>query len=114
MIIRIHKRTLALFTIFVLTFCFVPFLSSDMQAEPASAASVSDWGLSFQSPGKTPITDVPGSLLKKYDAYFVGNEEEKVLYLTFDAGYENGNTPKILDALKSTMPLPHSSLWEIT
>jgi peptidoglycan-N-acetylmuramic acid deacetylase len=26
--------------------------------------------------------------------------QEKVVYLTFDAGYENGNTPKILDALK--------------
>ena len=26
--------------------------------------------------------------------------DEKVLYLTFDAGYENGNTPAILDALK--------------
>ena len=25
---------------------------------------------------------------------------KKVLYLTFDAGYENGNTPAILDALK--------------
>ena len=26
--------------------------------------------------------------------------EEKVIYLTFDAGYENGNTAAILDALK--------------
>ncbi len=38
--------------------------------------------------------------LKKYDAYFVGEGEEKVIYLTFDAGYENGNTQAILDALK--------------
>ena len=38
--------------------------------------------------------------LKKYDAYFVGEGEEKVIYLTFDAGYENGNTEPILDALK--------------
>ncbi len=35
----------------------------------------------------------------KYDAYFIG-ENEKVLYLTFDEGYENGYTPKILDTLK--------------
>ena len=28
------------------------------------------------------------------------NTEEKKIYLTFDAGYENGNTPAILDALK--------------
>lgn len=26
--------------------------------------------------------------------------DEKVLYMTFDAGYENGNLPAILDALK--------------
>ena len=26
--------------------------------------------------------------------------DEKVIYLTFDAGYENGNVEKILDVLK--------------
>ena len=30
----------------------------------------------------------------------MGEPGEKVIYLTFDAGYENGNTGKILDALK--------------
>ena len=35
-----------------------------------------------------------------YDAYYRDNTDEKVLYLTFDAGYENGNTETILDALK--------------
>ena len=30
----------------------------------------------------------------------MGDPGEKVIYLTFDAGYENGNTEKILDALK--------------
>ena len=29
-----------------------------------------------------------------------GDPDEKVIYLTFDAGYGNGNTEKILDALK--------------
>ena len=38
--------------------------------------------------------------LKQYDAYYVGDKEEKVIYLTFDCGYENGNTEAILDALK--------------
>ena len=28
------------------------------------------------------------------------NDGEKVIYLTFDAGYENGNVAKILDVLK--------------
>ena len=30
----------------------------------------------------------------------MGDGNEKVIYLTFDAGYENGNTEAILDALK--------------
>lgn len=33
---------------------------------------------------------------------FIGKDpEEKVIYLTFDAGYENGNIAKILDVLKA-------------
>ena len=38
--------------------------------------------------------------LKQYDTYYVGDGDDKVIYLTFDCGYENGNTPKILEALK--------------
>lgn len=37
--------------------------------------------------------------LAKYDAYYLG-KDEKVIYLTFDCGYENGFTPQILDTLK--------------
>lgn len=36
----------------------------------------------------------------KYSSLFVDASEEKVLYLTFDEGYENGYTPRILDILK--------------
>ena len=35
----------------------------------------------------------------KYDTWFIKGDEKKI-YLTFDEGYENGYTPKILDALK--------------
>jgi peptidoglycan-N-acetylmuramic acid deacetylase len=41
------------------------------------------------------------SLINRYDAYYLGNTSSKVIYLTFDEGYENGYTPKILDVLKS-------------
>lgn len=58
------------------------------------------WGLSFQEEGKPPVADVSAQELAKYNAYYMEETEEKVLYLTFDAGYENGNTPAILDALK--------------
>ncbi|EQB88123.1 peptidoglycan-N-acetylmuramic acid deacetylase [Clostridium punense] len=38
--------------------------------------------------------------LNKYDACYVGDTDRKVLYMTFDEGYENGYTGKILDTLK--------------
>ena len=38
--------------------------------------------------------------IEKYDAYYIGNEQEKKIYLTFDCGYESGYMPAILDALK--------------
>lgn len=38
--------------------------------------------------------------LKKYDAYYIGDPSKKDIYLTFDEGYENGYSAKILDVLK--------------
>ena len=58
------------------------------------------WGLSFQDPGQSPQGPLSSAELKKYDAAYMCDPEKKVLYLTFDAGYENGNTEKILDTLK--------------
>lgn len=58
------------------------------------------WGLSFQEDGKPPVADVSAEEIAKYNAFYRKDTQEKVLYLTFDAGYENGNTPAILDALK--------------
>ena len=58
------------------------------------------WGLSFPSAGSAPNGPASGELLRRYDAAYVGNGDEKVLYLTFDAGYENGHTETILDTLR--------------
>lgn len=59
-----------------------------------------NWGLSFQTEGQPPTANATFDELKKFDAFYAEDTTEKVLYLTFDAGYENGNTPAILDALK--------------
>lgn len=59
-----------------------------------------DWGLGFGQPGAKPTGNTSAEKLKEYNAYYIGNTEEKVIYLTFDCGYENGNTEAILDALK--------------
>ena len=64
------------------------------------AAAVSDWGLSFQTNGQPPAGNVSADELRQWDAYYLGDTGEKTIYLTFDAGYENGCTPAILDALK--------------
>ena len=58
------------------------------------------WGLSFPQPGQSPAGPATRQQLQQYDAAYLGNPDEKVIYLTFDAGYENGNTGKILDTLK--------------
>ncbi len=58
------------------------------------------WGLSFRAEGAPPIGNAGRDQLKAYDAVYLGDPSEKVLYLTFDAGYENGSTEKILDILK--------------
>ena len=69
-------------------------------APAAVAASTDNWGLSFQTEGEPPVGNATAQSLAQYDAYYVGDTTQKVLYLTFDCGYENGNTPRILEALK--------------
>ena len=94
--------------LFVLVFFLSSFVFGNSIARITStnslytlhAASTENWGLSFPEEGKLPQTNTTIEELKKYDAYFAEDTEEKKIYLTFDAGYENGCTPQILDALK--------------
>ena len=58
------------------------------------------WGLSFRQEGAPPVGNADRQQLRQYDAAYLGDPSKKVLYLTFDAGYENGSTEKILDILK--------------
>ena len=59
-----------------------------------------NWGLGFGAEGTQPTGTATADELAEYDAYYVGDNREKVIYLTFECGYENGNTEPILDALK--------------
>ena len=68
---------------------------------PASSSSEGNWGLSFHEEGVRPVGNATPSELAKYQAAYADETDEKVIYLTFDAGYENGNLPAILDALKN-------------
>ena len=70
---------------------------------PASSASLAaqseNWGLGFQEEGTRPSGNASIEELKQYNAWYAQDTDEKIIYLTFDAGYENGNMPAILDAL---------------
>ena len=66
----------------------------------ASASAGENWGLSFPEEGKPPTANATAEYLRQFNAYYARDTDEKVVYLTFDAGYENGCTPAILDALK--------------
>ncbi len=68
--------------------------------ETSASVQSASWGLSFQEEGKRPAGNATIDDLKQHNAYYASDTDEKILYLTFDAGYENGNTPAILEALK--------------
>ena len=47
-----------------------------------------------------PRCDANMQYIENYGGYYISPRDEKVVYLTFDAGYENGNVEKILDTMK--------------
>lgn len=59
-----------------------------------------DWYFNPRNDQKQPEPIKEANFFKKYNAYYVGSPNEKVIYLTFDAGYENGTTERILNTLK--------------
>lgn len=101
MVIVIKKKVLAIAACCLAAVIAIPLLCV-YGAGPAAptAAANTNWGLSFQENGATPRGNASADYLRQYDAWYAGPPEKKVIYLTFDAGYENGYTPAILDALK--------------
>ena len=78
----------------------IAYAASLSSSASVVTAQAENWGLGFGEAGTTPTGNVSVEKLEEYDAYYVGDTSEKVIYLTFDAGFENGNTEPILDALK--------------
>ncbi len=105
---RVCKRLAAAATLFLCSFfagnvlahTISSFSSLSTDFLPVSA-SCENWGLSFQQEGKPPVANATSDYLKQFQAHYIADTTEFVLYLTFDAGYENGNLPAILDALKN-------------
>lgn len=97
------KKTGKLVLLFAFSFLIGRTAAQGVEHFTGAALPVSadgNWGLSFQEEGQPPVANATSEDLKQYDAYYAEDTDEKVIYLTFDAGFENGNTPAILDALK--------------
>lgn len=65
-------------------------------------ADTTGWYIKRTTDHTRPVADARFSYLENYPAYYVdarSTPDDKVLYLTFDAGYENGNIERILDVL---------------
>lgn len=100
-----HVKMAGILSLFVFSFVAgaVVHYVTDRISRPVSASASNaqeNWGLGFGKPGEAPTGNASEEELKKYHGAFRDPTEEKVIYLTFDAGFENGNTPAILDALK--------------
>ena len=98
------KKLLQTTLLFALAFCAgrlaAQVVEYNRPPEAVTTSADGNWGLSFPGEGQMPVGNATEDYLKQFNAYYAQNTQDKVIYLTFDAGYENGNTAAILDALK--------------
>jgi len=86
------KRYLSIVAVLML---FIPNVTYAVSNQPIH------WGFKKARDEQQPEAGAAyDQLLEKYGAIYKGDPNSKTLYLTFDAGYENGQTPKILDVLE--------------
>ncbi len=96
---RVHRMKKFIFCL-LMTFLFI---SNGLSV--CASSGVYDWFCVHQKDHRQPKVDCSICFIEKYDGFYIDKEHgdecaDKVIYLTFDAGYENGNIAKILDALK--------------
>lgn len=75
-------------------------------AEPSNIQSLSNskigWGIKRSDNHEQPDVGTKNKeIMDKYNGIYMGNKEKKIVYLTFDLGYEAGYTSKILEILKN-------------
>ena len=100
MVIHISKKKFMIILIIVILLTILFIYNIFKNFSVTVSANISNWGLKFNREGTAPEGNAGIEFLKKYNAYYVGDSDDKNIYLTFDAGFENGNTPNILDTLK--------------
>lgn len=70
------------------------------EVSETSAEARYNWYCRHLSNGEIPPCPAEMSFISEHGGIYLGDTDEKVIYLTFDAGYENGNIEKILNTMK--------------
>lgn len=98
----LKKRTVIIaMTVLLFALCVPAVIGAFGSNEAVEiVAENTNWGLGFKEDGKPPTGNASVADLAKHNAYYIGDTSKNIIYLTFDAGFENGNTEKILDSLK--------------
>jgi peptidoglycan-N-acetylmuramic acid deacetylase len=92
-VIMLKKLFILIGIIFLIT-------STDVAYADFSNAPI-NWGFKKGKNGQPADAGKPlEKIIEKHGAIYKGDASKKYLYLTFDNGYENGYTEKILDILK--------------
>lgn len=96
-----RRRLIFLVTTMAVVLAFMAMFTS----KATNAISTKSFGFGFKKSvnGESASIDQEGfkEILQKHGAIFLGDTSKKELYLTFNNGYENGQTAKILDVLKA-------------
>ena len=102
MFVIVKRKYILLAALGLVLLVALPFLFGNLSEKSVETAADgnTNWGLSFQKEGEPPVGNASVDVLKQHNAYYIGDTQEKVIYLTFDAGFEAGYTPAILDTLK--------------
>ncbi len=88
-----------LLVIFGATLIFLTFAPA-RTAQVHSMNTKYCWYVMPQGEGVPPVVADNADFKDDYDVIYMGDTSEKKVWLTFDVGYDNGNTDKVLDALK--------------
>ena len=90
------KKIICIFSVILLLQAFV---------QPVEAADELHWYCIRNKANRQPPCPAEFSFISQHGGIFLDSAhgdtaQERVVYLTFDAGYENGNVARVLDALK--------------
>ena len=98
-----NKHLIKILTFFIA--CALTVTSfSGISCVYASPCKAYNWYCKKNTCHEIPSLDTSFDFIKKYDGYYAdldAKESDKVIYLTFDAGYENGNVERILNTLST-------------